>query len=122
MCQAGQFASHSPPCQLKVDTILHYSHVGMGERSEALAALPSLDGGDGLRLGEMPYLFLDARYEKVRIGGTVVSCSLLVAIGVQPDGRRRAEIEAREKTPILSWRFAWRETAQNRAFWRPLVQ
>lgn len=39
-------------------------------------------------LGEMPYLFLDARYEKVRIGGTVVSCSLLVAIGVQPDGRR----------------------------------
>lgn len=39
-------------------------------------------------LGEIPYLFLDARYEKVRIGGTVVSCALLVAIGVQPDGRR----------------------------------
>ncbi|MBX3649726.1 MAG: IS256 family transposase, partial [Rhodocyclaceae bacterium] len=39
-------------------------------------------------LAEVPYLFLDARYEKVRIGGTVVSCALLVAIGVQPDGRR----------------------------------
>jgi len=39
-------------------------------------------------LGEVPYLFLDARYEKVRHGGTVVSCALLVALGVRSDGRR----------------------------------
>jgi putative transposase len=39
-------------------------------------------------LGETPYVQLDARYEKVRIGGTVVSCSLLVAQGVTPDGHR----------------------------------
>ena len=39
-------------------------------------------------LGEIPYLLLDARYEKVRVGGTVVSCSLLIAVGVTPEGRR----------------------------------
>jgi putative transposase len=39
-------------------------------------------------LGEVAYLFLDARYEKVRINGTVVTCALLVAIGVTPEGRR----------------------------------
>src|SRR5207342_1314866 len=39
-------------------------------------------------LGEFPYLLLDARYEKVRVGGTVVSCSLLVAVGITPDGHR----------------------------------
>jgi putative transposase len=39
-------------------------------------------------LGEVHYLLLDARYEKVRVGGTVVSCSLLVAVGVAPNGHR----------------------------------
>lgn len=39
-------------------------------------------------LGEIVYLLLDARYEKVRVGGAVVSCALLVAVGVAPDGRR----------------------------------
>ena len=39
-------------------------------------------------LDEIPYLQLDARYEKVRVGGTVVSCSLLIAVGVTTDGRR----------------------------------
>lgn len=39
-------------------------------------------------LGEIPYVFLDARYEKVRVNGVVVSCSLLVAIGITPEGRR----------------------------------
>lgn len=39
-------------------------------------------------LGEVPYLLLDARYEKVRVGGVVVSCALLVAIGITSDGRR----------------------------------
>lgn len=39
-------------------------------------------------LGEVTYLILDARYEKVRHGGTVVDCAILTAIGVLPDGKR----------------------------------
>ena len=39
-------------------------------------------------LGKIEYLMLDARYEHVRVGGTVVSCALLVAIGVTPEGQR----------------------------------
>ena len=39
-------------------------------------------------LGEIPYLLLDARYEKVRVGGAVISCALLIAAGVTPDGQR----------------------------------
>jgi transposase-like protein len=39
-------------------------------------------------LGEFPYLLLDARYEKVRVSGVVVSCALLLAIGITPQGQR----------------------------------
>jgi putative transposase len=39
-------------------------------------------------LGETPYLILDARYEKVRHGGQVRSCAVLVAIGIDPEGKR----------------------------------
>jgi len=39
-------------------------------------------------LAEVPYLVLDARYEKVRHGGSVVSCAVLIAVGVNPDGHR----------------------------------
>lgn len=39
-------------------------------------------------LGEHPYLVLDAHYEKVRTAGSVVSCALLTAIGIDTDGRR----------------------------------
>jgi len=40
-------------------------------------------------LGEVRYLYLDARYEKVRIDGQVRDAAVLVALGVGPDGRRR---------------------------------
>jgi putative transposase len=36
----------------------------------------------------MKYLVLDARYEKVRHGGSIVDCSVLIAIGVDTEGRR----------------------------------
>ena len=36
-----------------------------------------------------PYLILDARYEKVREGGVVMSQAVLIAIGVDSDGRRQ---------------------------------
>jgi len=39
-------------------------------------------------LSEIVYLLLDARYEKVRVAGTVVSCALLVATGITADGQR----------------------------------
>lgn len=39
-------------------------------------------------LGETSYLLLDARYEKVRVNGSVVSCALLVAVGITPAGQR----------------------------------
>lgn len=39
-------------------------------------------------IGETPYLILDARYERVRHGGQVVSCAVLVAIGIDAEGRR----------------------------------
>lgn len=40
-------------------------------------------------LDETPYLFLDARYEKVREAGRLVDCAVLVAIGITKDGKRR---------------------------------
>jgi len=38
--------------------------------------------------GKYPYLFLDAVYEKVRIGRTVVSQACVIAYGVREDGTR----------------------------------
>ena len=40
------------------------------------------------KLGEYPYLILDAHYEKVRINGSVQSCALFTAIGINTDGKR----------------------------------
>lgn len=40
-------------------------------------------------LGQVRYLVLDARYEKVRDGGVVRDAAVLSAIGVEPEGRRR---------------------------------
>jgi transposase-like protein len=39
-------------------------------------------------LGRYPYVVLDARYEKMRHGGSVVDCAVLLAMGVNPDGQR----------------------------------
>lgn len=40
-------------------------------------------------LGQVRYLVLDARYEKVRDGGVVRDAAILSAVGVEPEGRRR---------------------------------
>lgn len=40
-------------------------------------------------LAEMTYLYLDARYEKVRMDGQIRDAALLMAAGVGPDGKRR---------------------------------
>jgi len=39
-------------------------------------------------LGAFPFMILDARYEKVRHGGCVVDCVVLVAVGIDPEGKR----------------------------------
>jgi transposase-like protein len=39
-------------------------------------------------LGQYPYLELDAHYEKVRTGGSVVPCAILTAIGIDTEGHR----------------------------------
>jgi putative transposase len=40
-------------------------------------------------LGQMPYLYLDARYEKVRQQGQVRDAAVLLAVGVDGDGKRQ---------------------------------
>ena len=47
-----------------------------------------LNCGADRPLGKLPYLLLDARYEKVRHGGSVVDYAVLVAVGVLPNGKR----------------------------------
>ena len=40
-------------------------------------------------LGAIPYLILDARYEKARVDGVVRDVAVLSAVGVEPEGTRR---------------------------------
>ncbi len=57
--------------------------------SRAAAALDDeLQAWRSRPLGRCLYVILDARYEKVRHGGSVVSCAVLSAIGVRDDGKR----------------------------------
>lgn len=58
------------------------------------------------RLSESyPYLILDARYEKVREGGVIVSQAVLVAVAVDEDGRRQIlGVELANRESRSSWR------------------
>src|SRR5690554_238390 len=47
-----------------------------------------LDKWRSRQLGAYPYVYLDARYEKVRHNGSVVDVAVLVAIGVSDTGHR----------------------------------
>lgn len=61
-------------------------------------------------LGRYAYVLLDARYEKVRHGGTVVSSAVIWAVGIGPDGKRdvlgvsvsRSEAEVHWRTFLQS--------------------
>ena len=78
----------------KVEPILA-KLVGHGISSSSVSkAAAELDGAlaawrdrplDGMAV---PYLILDARYEKARIDGVVRDVAILIAIGVQADGKR----------------------------------
>jgi len=52
-----------------------------------------------------PYLILDARYEKVRENGTIRSQAVLIAIGIDWDGRRQVlGVELANRESETSWR------------------
>jgi len=52
-----------------------------------------------------PYLILDARYEKVREDGAVRSQAVLVAIGINWEGRRNVlAVELAHRESLSSWR------------------
>lgn len=54
---------------------------------------------------EYPYLILDARYEKIREGGVIRSQAVLVAIGINWDGRRCVlAIEMAHRESQSSWK------------------
>jgi transposase-like protein len=40
------------------------------------------------RLEYFPYVYLDARYERVRVGGLTRDCAVLIAIGINHEGKR----------------------------------
>ena len=63
--------------------------VSSSEVSRAAQALDeTLSAWRDRPLEAMPYVYLDARYEKVRHGGQVVDSAVLLAIGVDRQGRR----------------------------------
>jgi putative transposase len=63
--------------------------VSSSEVSRATALLDTeLEKWRTRPLGSVPFLVLDARYEKVRIDGTVRSVAVLIASGILPDGHR----------------------------------
>jgi transposase-like protein len=52
-----------------------------------------------------PYLILDARYERIREAGVIVSQAVLVAIGVDWDGRRQVlAVEMATRESLSSWK------------------
>jgi transposase-like protein len=63
--------------------------VSSSQVSRATAELePHFNSWRNRPLGAQPYLVLDARFEKVRIDGSLRDCAVLVAIGIAEDGRR----------------------------------
>jgi transposase-like protein len=57
--------------------------------SQCAAALDAeLETWRNRPLGCFPYVFIDARYEKVRQGGRLLDCAVLIALGIGLDGKR----------------------------------
>ena len=64
--------------------------VSSGQVSRAAALLDEvLEAWRTQPLGETIYLYLDARYEKVRIDGQIRDAAILMGVGVSLDGKRR---------------------------------
>src|SRR5207253_5605638 len=55
--------------------------------------------------GEFPYLILDARYERVREGGVIASRAILIALGIDWEGRRQVlAVEYAQRESQSSWK------------------
>ena len=66
------------------------SSVSSSVVSRAAALLDAtLESWRNRALGEFPYVFLDARYEKVRQDGQIRDAAILFAVGVGLDGKRQ---------------------------------
>ena len=69
--------------------------------------------------GDWPYIWIDATYLKVRRGGRIVSVAIIIAVGVNSDGRREVlgmEIGTSEAEPI--WTEFLRKLTLARPAWR----
>lgn len=65
-------------------------------------------------LGAIRYLILDARYEKVRQNGVVQSCAVLLAIGIDSQGKRSVlGVSCKLSEAEIHWR-EFLESLQNR--------
>jgi putative transposase len=54
---------------------------------------------------ELPYVILDARYERVREGGVIVSRAILIALGIDWEGRRQVlAVEYANRESQSSWK------------------
>ena len=54
---------------------------------------------------EFPYVVVDARYERVREGGVIVSRAILIALGIGWEGRRQVlAVEYANRESQSSWR------------------
>ena len=63
--------------------------VSKSQVSRAVVALDeSLEKWRNRPIGKILYLLVDARYEKVRVDGSVRDCALLIAYGIDGNGRR----------------------------------
>jgi transposase-like protein len=63
--------------------------VSSSQVSRAVAELdPQFHAWKNRPIGAHPYLLFDARFEKVRIDGSLRDCAVLIAIGINEDGHR----------------------------------
>lgn len=63
--------------------------VSSSQVSRAVAELdPQFHAWKNRPIGAHPYVLFDARFEKVRIDGSLRDCAILIAIGINEDGHR----------------------------------
>ena len=67
--------------------------------------------------GDWPYLWIDATYLKVRQGGRIVSVAVIIAIGVNTDGRR--EVLRKLMSSIIRRRSGLTATVASAMGWSP---
>jgi len=73
----------------KITEKLCGTEISSSDVSRAAAMLDEeLDKWRTRKLGEIKYLIIDARYEKIRQAGCVRDCAVLVAVGVDSTGHR----------------------------------